>query len=47
MITELFQQATQASHFAQVQQTQFQFTRINSLTEAWHWLLLVLICDCA
>ncbi len=44
MITELFQQATQASHLAQVQQTQFQFTRVNSLTEAWHWLLLVLIC---
>ena len=44
MITELFQQATRASHLAQVQQTQFQFTRVNSLTEAWHWLLLVLIC---
>lgn len=29
---------------AQVQQTHFQFTRVTSLTEAWHWLLLVLIC---
>jgi len=28
---------------AQVQQTRLQFTRIHALTEAWHWLLLVLI----
>ncbi len=30
--------------WAQVKQTHFQFTRVNALTEAWHWLLLVLIC---
>ena len=30
--------------WAQVKQTHFQFTRINAFTEAWHWLLLVLIC---
>ena len=29
---------------AQIQQTHFQFTRVNSLTEAWHWLLLLVIC---
>ena len=30
--------------WAQAKQTHFQFTRINTLTEAWHWLVLVLIC---
>ena len=30
--------------WAQAKQTHFQFTRVNALTEAWHWLLLVLIC---
>ena len=30
--------------WAQVKQTHFQFTRINAFTEAWHWLLLVLVC---
>ena len=30
--------------WAQTKQTHFQFTRVNTLTEAWHWLLLVLIC---
>ena len=30
--------------WAQAKQTHFQFTRVNTLTEAWHWLVLVLIC---